>query len=172
MQNPPSAGVPARGIPRTSMQNPPSTSMQNPSADELISRAREAARFSYSPYSRFPVGAALLCDDGSVVTGANVENRSFGLSNCAERSALFTAVSQGHRGFRAVAVFCPSADAPVSPCGACRQALSEFCPPDTPVHYAGKNGKYVTTTIGGLIPQDSLHGLKDTTGKSGAASTH
>jgi cytidine deaminase len=165
MQNPPG----------TSKQNPPGTSTQNPpgtSPDELISMAREAARFSYSPYSRFAVGAALLCDDGSVVTGANVENRSFGISNCAERSALFAAVSRGHTGFRAVAVFCPSADAPVSPCGACRQALSEFCAPETPVFYAGKDGKYVSTTIGRLIPQDSLHGLKETAGESGAASTH
>jgi len=153
------------------MQNPPNTSAR-PDMDELMSRARDASRFSYSPYSRFPVGAALLCDDGSVVTGANVENRSFGVSNCAERSALFTAVSQGHTRFRAVAVCCPSADAPVSPCGACRQALSEFCPPDTPVHYAGKDGTYVATTIGGLIPQDSLHGLKETAGESGPARTH
>jgi len=147
------------------MRNPPDV-------DALMSRAREAARFSYSPYSRFPVGAALLCDDGGIVTGANVENRSFGLSNCAERSALFAAVSQGHTRFRAVAVFCPSADAPVSPCGACRQARSEFCPHETPHNYAGKDGKYVTTTIGELIPQDSLHGLKETAGKKGAASTH
>ena len=171
MQNPPRTS--AQNPPSTSMQNQPSTSMQiPPDMDALMSRARDAARFSYSPYSRFPVGAALLCDDGSVVAGANVENRSFGISNCAERSALFAAVSQGHTRFRAVAVFCPSADAPVSPCGACRQALSEFCPPDTPVCYAGKNGTYVTTTIGGLIPQDSLHGLKETAGESGPARTH
>ena len=154
------------------MQNPPRTSAQSPSPEELINKAREAARFTYSPYSRFPVGAALLCADGSVVTGANVENRSFGLSNCAERSALFAAVSQGRTSFRAVAVFCAAADAPVSPCGACRQALSEFCPQETPVYYAGGDGKYVTTTIGELIPQDSLHGLKETSGKKGAASTH
>ncbi len=106
------------------------------------------------------------------MTGANVENRSFGLSNCAERSALFAAVSQGKTSFRAVAVFCPAADAPVSPCGACRQALSEFCPPETPVYYAGRDGKYLTTTIGELIPRDSLHGLKDTTGEKGPAPTH
>ncbi len=162
MQNPPN----------TSAQNPPNTSAQDPSPEELISKARDAARFSYSPYSRFPVGAALLCADGSVVTGTNVENRSFGLSNCAERSALFAAVSQGHTSFRAVGVCCPSADAPVSPCGACRQALSEFCPPETPVYYAGKEGKYVTATVGELIPQDSLHGLKDTTGVNGPARTH
>jgi cytidine deaminase len=167
MQNPP--GTSMQNPPGTSMQNPPGTSMQDPSADELINRARDAARFTYSPYSQFPVGAALLCADGTVVTGANVENRSFGLSNCAERSALFAAVSQGHTSFRAVAVFCPAADAPVSPCGACRQALSEFCPQETPVYYAGKDGKYLATTIGELIPRDSLHGLKNTNREHGAA---
>ncbi|MGA2976085.1 MAG: cytidine deaminase [Spirochaetia bacterium] len=135
--------------------------MQNPTPQQLIARAFEAARFTYSPYSRFPVGAALLCADGSVVTGTNVENRSFGLTNCAERSALFAAVSMGKRDFTAIAVACPDAEQPVGPCGACRQALSEFCPPDMPVHYAGKNGKPVTTTIGELLPADSLHGLKE-----------
>ncbi len=140
------------------MQNPDS----RPDARELVARAREAARFSYSPYSGFPVGAALLCADGTVVTGTNVENRSYGLANCAERSALFAAVSQGKREFVAVAVACPASEVPVSPCGACRQALSEFCPPDTPVYFAGRGPDFVTTTISGLLPADSLHGLKDT----------
>jgi cytidine deaminase len=135
--------------------------MQMPSPEELIARARAAARFTYSPYSQFPVGAALLCADGTVVTGANVENRSFGLSNCAERSALFAAVSQGKKDFAAIAVICPRAEAPVSPCGACRQALSEFCPPEMPVYYAGKDGTYQATTMGELLPRDALHGLKD-----------
>jgi cytidine deaminase len=126
----------------------------------LIARARDAARHSYSPYSGFPVGAALLCADGTVVTGANVENRSFGLANCAERSALFTAVSQGKREFTAIAVACPGSDVPVSPCGACRQALSEFCPPEIPVFFAGKADSHVETSVGGLLPYDSLHDLK------------
>ena len=136
--------------------------MQNAAPEELIARAREAARFTYSPYSQFPVGAALLCADGTVVTGANVENRSFGLSNCAERSALFATVSQGRKDFTALAVICPRSEIPVSPCGACRQALSEFCPPDMPVYYAGKDGKYAATTMGELLPRDALHGLKNT----------
>lgn len=127
----------------------------------LMARAREAAAFSWSPYSRFPVGAALLCDDGTVVTGTNVENRSFGLTNCAERSALFTAVSRGARRFRALAVCCPAARQPVPPCGACRQALSEFCAPDMPVYYAGGGVKVVETTMGELLPADSLHDLAD-----------
>ncbi len=112
--------------------------MRKPDARALIARARDAARFSYSPYSGFPVGAALLCEDGTVVLGTNVENRSFGLANCAERSALFAAVSLGKRTFAAIAVACPLSDVPVSPCGACRQALSELCPADMPVYFTGR----------------------------------
>jgi len=131
-----------------------------PEAGELITLAREAARFSYSPYSGFPVGAALLCADGTVIQGTNVENRSYGLANCAERSALFAAVSQGRREFVAIAVACPASEVPVSPCGACRQALSELCPPDMPVYFAGSGPDYVNTTIADLLPRDSLHDLK------------
>jgi cytidine deaminase len=133
---------------------------------DLIERAREAARHTYSPYSGFPVGAALLCSDGVIITGANVENRSFGLTNCAERSALFAAVSQGRKSFAAIAVVCPESDVAVAPCGACRQALSEFCPPDMPVHCAGRDGQVSTTTLGELLPRDSLHGLKKSTGNA------
>ena len=132
-----------------------------PDARELVALAREAARFSYSPYSGFPVGAALLCADGTVVQGTNVENRSYGLANCAERSALFAAVSQGRQKFTAIAVACPASDTPVSPCGACRQALSEFCPPEMPVYFAGSGPDFVTTTISELLPKDSLHDLKE-----------
>jgi cytidine deaminase len=134
--------------------------MQQPDPRALLARAREAAGFSYSPYSHFPVGAALLCADGTVVAGTNVENRSFGLANCAERSALFAAVSAGKRSFAAIAVACPASAVPVSPCGACRQALSELCPPDMPVYFAGKDDAFVQTTIGELLPKDSLHDLK------------
>jgi cytidine deaminase len=133
--------------------------MQQPDARALIAQAREAARFSYSPYSGFPVGAALLCADGTVILGTNVENRSYGIANCAERSALFAAVSRGKTRFTAIAVACPRSDVPVSPCGACRQALSEFCPPGTPVYFAGSGDEHVETTIGGLLPNDSLHDL-------------
>jgi len=128
---------------------------------DLVASARKAASFSWSPYSRFPVGAALLCADGTVVTGANVENRSYGLTNCAERSALFAAISQGKRQFTALAVCCPAAAVPVPPCGACRQVLSEFCPADMPVYYAGGGDAVAATTIGDLLPADSLHDLKD-----------
>jgi len=132
-----------------------------PEPRHLVAQAREAARFSYSPYSGFPVGAALLCADGTVIRGTNVENRSYGLANCAERSALFAAVSQGKRDFVAIAVACPASNVPVSPCGACRQALSEFCPPDMPVYFAGSGPDHASATIGSLLPSDSLHDLKD-----------
>ncbi len=128
-------------------------------AEELLALAAEAAGRTYSPYSRFPVGAALLCADGSVVTGTNVENRSYGLAICAERTAIFTAVARGLRHFEAIAVSCPAADYPVSPCGACRQVLSEFCPPHMPVIFAGRDGKALSTTLGELLPHDSLHDL-------------
>jgi cytidine deaminase len=134
--------------------------MRKPDPEALVSMAREAARHSYSPYSLFPVGAALLCSDGTVITGTNVENRSYGLGCCAERSAIFSAVSQGRKEFTAVAVCCPKSEVPVSPCGACRQVLGEFCQPETPVYFAGANDHFVTSTVGELLPHDSLHELK------------
>jgi len=127
---------------------------------DLLSKAEEAALRSYSPYSLFPVGAALLCGDGEVITGTNVENRSYGLTVCAERSAILTAVSRGKHEFAAIAVVCPASDDPVPPCGACRQVLSEFCRPEMPVYFAGKKGDPVTMTLGELFPRDSLHELK------------
>jgi cytidine deaminase len=135
--------------------------MDQSGSAELLARAREAAKQSYSPYSKFPVGAALSCADGTIVTGTNVENRSYGLTTCAERSAISTAISMGKRVFQALAVVCPRSDQPVSPCGACRQVLSEFCPPEMPVVYAGRDGQPVSTTIGELIPRDSLQMLKN-----------
>jgi cytidine deaminase len=134
--------------------------MRSDNPQQLIMLAREAARASYSPYSLFPVGAALLCPDGTVITGANVENRSYGLSCCAERSAIFAAVSQGRKEFTAIAVSCPKSEAPVPPCGACRQVLGEFCAPAMPVYFAGRGEGFVTSSVGELLPRDSLHDLK------------
>jgi cytidine deaminase len=96
--------------------------------DELLLAARRAADAAYAPYSRFRVGAALLCDDGRVVTGCNVENAFYGLSICAERVAVFAAIALGARHFRALALSCPDGQPrqPVVPCGACRQVLAEF----------------------------------------------
>ncbi len=95
-------------------------------ARDLLARAREVRANAYAPYSRFPVGAALLAADGRVFTGCNVENASYGLANCAERSAIFKAVSDGVREFVAIAVTGPDDVTPTAPCGACRQVLHEF----------------------------------------------
>lgn len=123
-------------------------------ARALLDSAREARARAYAPYSRFPVGAALLADDGTVFTGCNVENASYGLANCAERTAVFKAVSEGRTGFRAVAVVGPEDDLPCAPCGACRQVLHEFGPEMVFVTPAGPQepGGYLTTTVGALLP--------------------
>jgi cytidine deaminase len=98
-------------------------------ARTLLTAAMDASRRAYAPYSGFPVGAALLTTGGHVFTGCNVENASFGLTVCAERVALWTAVAAGHRHVQAVAVVGPKAPR-LTPCGACRQVLNEFVPPD------------------------------------------
>jgi len=121
---------------------------------KLEAAARDAARLSYSPYSHYPVGAALLTEDGEIVTGCNIENASYGLTNCAERTAVFKAVSAGRRKFAALVV-AGGTDTPAYPCGACRQVLSEFCTADMPVHIitlADAPDKTVATTMDGLLP--------------------
>ena len=92
---------------------------------KLIDRATVAREKSYSPYSHFGVGAALLCEDGTIYEGCNIENASYGLTNCAERTAIFKAISEGHRKFKALAVVADT-EGPCSPCGACRQVMKEF----------------------------------------------
>lgn len=104
----------------------------------LVDAACAVRLYSYSPYSRFRVGAALLGRSGTVYLGTNVENASFGLSNCAERTAVFRAVADGEREFAAIAV-CADGVQPTPPCGACRQVLLEFGP-DMIVLLAGENG--------------------------------
>ena len=126
---------------------------------QLYEAACTAAGNSYSPYSHFPVGAALLMEDGSIITGANIENRSFGLTNCAERSAVFTAMSAGYRSFVALVIVTPASDYPVGPCGACRQVLTEFAPGETPVWFGPRWENMVKATLGELYPYDSLHEL-------------
>ena len=128
--------------------------------EKLFEEARKASEFAYVPYSKFRVGAALLAEDGTVISGCNVENRSFGLTICAERNAVVKAVSCGHRSFIALAVSTPDSDAPVGPCGACRQVLSEFMAPSSPVLFGGSGKERVQTTIGILYPFDSLHDLR------------
>ncbi len=129
--------------------------------ERLCRMARDVARKAYAPYSRFRVGAALLCEDGSIVTGANVENRSYGLTICAERSAISAAVSTGKRRFVALAVAGIDAHYPLPPCGACRQVISEFLPADAAVYFCCAGSPAVTSTVGELIPFDSLTELAD-----------
>jgi cytidine deaminase len=120
----------------------------------LVKAALQAAQASYSPYSRFPVGAALLAEGGKVYVGCNVENASYGLTLCAERVAVLKAVSEGKRKFRALAV-AGGRNRAVRPCGACLQVLSEFCGPDFPIILSSldKPGKTVAVTLGDLLPQ-------------------
>lgn len=106
---------------------------------------------AYVPYSHFPVGAALLGKDGQIYTGCNIENASFGLTNCAERTALFKAVSEGVHDFEAI-VITSRGDRAVSPCGACRQVISEFCPADMPVWLTNEAGALKKTTVEELLP--------------------
>ena len=119
---------------------------------ELVGMARTAAKEAYCPYSHYPVGAALLAEDGTVFTGCNVENVSYGLSNCAERTAIFKAVSEGRRAFSAIAI-AGGTKSPAFPCGACRQVLAEFCRPETVVLIATLRGrKIIRTTLRELLP--------------------
>ena len=109
--------------------------------DRLRRAALDAAQNAYAPYSQFYVGAALLFDDGQVFTGCNVENVSYGLTSCAERNALFRAVSERGAGHKIVAIAVANRNnAPCPPCGACRQVMSEFVTADAVVTFPGENG--------------------------------
>lgn len=121
-----------------------------PLCRRLEKAARAAAKKSYSPYSRFPVGAALLAGSGKIYAGCNVENASYGLCNCAERTALFTAAAAGERVVRAVAVYTPTA-APTSPCGACRQVINEFGPTALILGVCDSAAR-IDTTLDRLLP--------------------
>lgn len=127
--------------------------------DELVEEAKRAAEESYAPYSRFRVGAALEAEDGTVYRGVNVENRSYGLAICAERSAIAAAVTAGKRSFRAIAVYSPDSDYPIPPCGACRQVLSEFFTPETPLYFVSRNGQVEEHPMKDVLPFDALHEL-------------
>jgi homotetrameric cytidine deaminase len=120
-----------------------------PDLVQLHRAAEEARPRAYAPYSGYQVGAAVRATDGSIVTGVNVENASFGLTICAERAAIFRALAEGHRGFDAVAVAGPGST--VSPCGGCRQVLAEFLPPDAPVIFP-LEGQTVAVPLGELLP--------------------
>jgi cytidine deaminase len=118
--------------------------------DRLVAAARDARRHAIAPYSDFRVGAALLTADGRIVTGCNVENASYGLTMCAERVALFKALSDGVRDFRMVAVVADTATS-TAPCGACRQVLWEYCG-DVPVVLANLTGVTARHQLADLLP--------------------
>lgn len=120
------------------------------STEELCQKAVAMLELAYVPYSHFPVGAALECEDGTVFTGCNIENAAYGPTNCAERTAVFKAVSEGRRRFTRIAIasrsenFCP-------PCGVCRQVLAEFSP-DMDVILTTPSGKTKTLSLRDLLP--------------------
>lgn len=117
----------------------------------LLEASKTAREKAYVPYSKFPVGAALLTKDGEVIHGCNIENASFGLTNCAERTAIFKAVSEGKKEFAAIAIS-GDTEGPISPCGACRQVLAEFCHKDMPVYLTNLKGNVLETTVAELLP--------------------
>ncbi len=118
---------------------------------ELIEIARQVREHAHAPYSKFKVGAALESADGRVFTGCNVENSSYGLSMCAERVAIFKAISEGLRDFKRIAVIADT-HSPVRPCGACRQVISDLFPKDSEVILSNLQGDLEVTKISELLP--------------------
>ncbi len=125
----------------------------------LIQQAIKAMENAYAPYSCYKVGAALLCADGTVYTGCNIENAAYSPTVCAERTAIFKAVSEGKREFSAIAV-CGGKNGEITdyfpPCGVCRQVMREFCPDDFPVFLIGPAGHYREKTLAQLLPDSFL----------------
>ena len=125
-------------------------------AEEMIRMAKEQLKYSYAPYSGFKVGAVLLTDEGRFYTGCNIENASYTSTICAERNAIFKAVSEGHRKFRAICI-AGGKDGVVTgytaPCGVCRQVMMEFCDPDTfNIILTAGDGSYKIYTLKELLP--------------------
>lgn len=119
---------------------------------ELLIKEAEAAREkAYTPYSKFKVGAALLTNDGKIYRGCNIENAAYSMTNCAERTAIFKAISEGDKEFAAIAVVADT-KRPVPPCGACRQVLLELCPKDMKVFLTNLNGDIEQLTVHELLP--------------------
>ena len=122
--------------------------------EQLVALAKEAMAHAYAPYSGYKVGAALLCADGTVYQGCNIENASYSPTNCAERTAFFKAVYDGHRDFTAIAI-CGGKDGVITgtfpPCGVCRQVMREFCKDDFQVYIIGPDG-FETQTLAQLLP--------------------
>ena len=129
--------------------------------EQLIDEAKKARTMAYAPYSQFPVGAALITEDGEIFRGCNIENAAYNLSNCAERTAIFKAFSNGAKRFRAIAIVADT-DRPCPPCGACRQVMSELCPENMKVVLSNMKGDILETTVKELLPgafkAEDLHG--------------
>lgn len=119
--------------------------------NRLIQEAIEARKQAYTPYSQFKVGAAVLTADGNVFRGCNIENASYGLTNCAERTAIFKAISEGEPKVKAIAIVADT-EGPVSPCGACRQVIAEFSDDHTKVYLSNLKGDLLETSIAELLP--------------------
>ncbi|MBQ2203370.1 MAG: cytidine deaminase [Oscillospiraceae bacterium] len=123
---------------------------------ELVNLAKEARSHAYVPYSGFSVGAALLCKDGKIYQGCNIENAAFGPTVCAERTAFFKAVYDGERDFEAIAVVGGRAGEEITglfpPCGVCRQVMREFCDLDFKLYLGRENGAFETMTLGEMLP--------------------
>ena len=127
--------------------------------EELVKKAYEAQKFSYSPYSGFQVGAALLAGSGKIYTGCNIENAAFSPTNCAERTAFFKAVSEGEKEFQGIAIVGNKKDAPkeelefCTPCGVCRQVMLEFVNPEEFLIISGKGHEIKEFTLKELLPE-------------------
>lgn len=123
--------------------------------EKLIKKAMQAAELAYSPYSRYRVGAALLAKDGRIFTGCNIENLSYGATNCAERTAFFKAISEGCKEFESIAIVGGGADTfsdYAFPCGICRQVMQEFCQRDFKIIVAKNEEDYKIYTLNELLP--------------------
>ncbi|MDF2854395.1 MAG: cytidine deaminase [Neobacillus sp.] len=119
--------------------------------EKLIEEAKKAREKAYIPYSKFGVGAALLTTDGKVYHGCNIENAAYSMCNCGERTALFSAYAQGDRDFQAMVVVADT-ERPCSPCGACRQVISELCPKDMKLVLTNLKGDILELTVEELLP--------------------
>lgn len=117
----------------------------------LVEKAIDARQKAYVPYSKFKVGAAVLSGDDQLFLGCNIENASYGLTNCAERTAIFKAVSEGEKGIKAIAIV-GDTDGPISPCGACRQVIAEFAEENTKIILSNLKGETAETSIKELLP--------------------
>ncbi len=124
--------------------------MDKVTKNKLLLAAKEAQNNAYVPYSNFPLGSAILTDDGKIYSGTNIENAAFGLTICAERSAIFTAVSEGHRKIKAVLLLSDTKK-PISPCGSCRQVINEFGE-DVEVVMMTNDGKEIIMSGNELLP--------------------